>query len=93
MPPPNLRHQRGPIGPLRDKFTEVIGTDDYELATGFICQVATAGDLTYRTLDGEADQAETGLAIGDTINVGGVPVILVAVRGASTVTSVVVGIL
>ena len=90
MPAPNLRILDSPLGPLRDKFTITIGTDDYELPDGFLCQVAAAGDLIYRTLEGLADQTET-LAIGDVVSVGNVPVVLVAVRGTSTVTSIVVG--
>ena len=89
----DLRLQSGPLGPLRDKVTIDISTDDYVRETGFICQVATAGDLDYRTLNGDSDLNETGLAVGDSVNVAGIPVILQAVRSTSTVTSIVVGIL
>lgn len=84
----------GPIGPYRDKRAVAIGTEDFELESGFTCQVSTAGSLTYRTLTGEADQTENGLAVGDTITgPGGVPVVLRTVRGSSTVTGIVIGVL
>lgn len=84
----------GPIGPYRDKRVVAIGDDDFVLDTGFTCQAATAGDLTYRTLIGEADQEETNLAVGDTITgPSDIPVVLKAVRGSSSVTSIVIGIL
>lgn len=89
---PDLRTFRDTVGPLRDKYTVDISTNDFELATGFICQVATAGNLTYQTLAGNADQSENSLAIGTAINVGGIPVILKAVRATSTVTSIVIGV-
>ena len=94
MATPDLSRRDSPFGPLRDKFSVTIGTDDYVLESGFICQVVTAGNLVYRTLEGLADQTETGLAIGNTINVASVPVVLRAVRGSgagTTVTSIVVG--
>ena len=93
MPAPDLSKRDNPLGPLRDKFVRSIASEDYVREAGFICQVAAAGSLTYRTLGGTADQTETGLAVGDTINVSGIPVVLQAVRSTSTVTSVVVGIL
>ena len=92
MSSPNLNHYHEPAGPLRDKRTVDISSDDFVHEPGFICQAATAGSLIYRTLNGESDQTETGLAIGDSINVAGVPVILQAVRSSSTVTSIVIGI-
>ena len=90
MGTPNLSKLDSPLGPLRDKFTETIGAADYELESGFICQAATAGSLIYRTLEGSADQTET-VAVGAVIGVGNVPVVLRAVRGTSSVTSIVVG--
>ena len=89
----DLRESRGPIGPVKDKLTIPIGTQDFEIPKGFICQVATAGNLTYRTLDGRSDQTETGLSVGDIINVADIPVVLRVIRGSSTVTSVVIGLL
>ena len=89
---PETRRYELPRGPLRDKRTITIGTDDFELETGFICQAATTGDLIYRTLIGDADQTETIATAGDSITVSGIPVVLRAVRGASTVTSIVIGI-
>ena len=80
------------LGPLRDKRVVAIGADDYVNARGFVCVAGTTGSLVYRTLWGIADQTETIAAAGDGITVGGVPVILTAVRGSSTVTSIVVGI-
>ena len=90
---PNLPLLQDPFGPLRDKITVTIGTEDYELPGGFICVAGSTGSLVYRTLIGSADQTETIAAAGDSINVAGIPVVLVAVRGASTVTSIVIGIL
>ena len=80
-----------PVGPLRDRLVETIGTDDYELESGFICQVNSAGSLTYRTLAGISDLTQSGLVIGDIINVANIPVLLRVVRGSSTVTSIIVG--
>lgn len=93
---PNLETQKGPMGPLRDKYTVTIGTDDFVLDSGFICQIAapaSSGSITYRTLKGSTDQTEGSLSAGDTINVADVPVVLRAIRGSSTVTSVIVGII
>ena len=92
MARPDLTLLDDPLGPLRDKRIITIGTDDFELDRGFICQAGTTGDLTYRTLDGEADLTETIATAGDSINVAGIPVVLRAVRGSSTVTSIVIGI-
>lgn len=94
MPRPDLRNLDLPLGPYRDKRTVTIAADDFELPAGFTCQVGSAGNITYRTLEGSEDQTETGLAIGDSIvGPGGIPVVLRAVRGSSTVTSIVIGIL
>ena len=93
MPAPDLNHLDDPLGPPRDKRIIAIGTEDFVLDTGFICQVATVGNLTYRTLTGAADQTEASLAVGDVIAVCGIPVVLRAVRGSSTVTSIVIGVL
>lgn len=83
----------GPIGPLKDKRVVDISTNDFEDGRGFVVQVATAGALAYRTLEGDADQSENGLAKGAIVNVAGVPVLCRALRASSTVTSVVVGYL
>ena len=93
MPIPDIRNRDLPVGPLRDRLViDTSGTDDYELGSGFICQVATTGTLVYRTLEGESDLTQTGLAVGDVINVAGIPVILRAIRGTgTTVTSIIVG--
>ena len=83
-----------PPGPYRDKRTVTIGTDDFEVHGGFTCQAGSAGNITYRTLFGSEDQTETGLSAGDSIvGPGGVPVLLSAVRGSSTVTSIVIGLI
>ena len=90
----DLRHISTPIGPYKDKRTVAIGADDFVLESGFTCQVAVAGDLTYRTLDGTADLTEANLTAGATIvGPGDIPVVLSAIRGASSVSSVVIGIL
>ena len=73
-----------------------IGAEDYEPGGGFTAQVAVAGagSITYRTLVGTEDVTEDGLEAGATISgPGGIPVVLRAVRAASTVTSIVVGVL
>lgn len=94
MPAPNLSIIDTPLGPYRDKRIIDISAADFVHEEGFTCQVATAGDLAYRTLHGAADLTEKALAIGDTVaGPGGIPVILRAVRTSSTVTSIVVGIL
>ena len=94
---PNLSHQEGPIGPLRDRFVHTVhATDDYEDSNGFLCQLGTAGDVEYRTMLGTADITESGKAAGDVISVGTIPVVLIAVRslaGSTTVTSLVIGVI
>lgn len=79
-----------PIGPLRDKRTVDISAQDFEDKGGFVCQVAKAGDLTYRAVAGESDQTET-LEAGDTVNLGGHMVALRAVRASAAIGSVVIG--
>ena len=82
------------VGPYRDKRTIPIASDDFVRGAGFTCQAGSAGSITYRTVAGETDQTESGLSAGDTIvGPGGIPVLLEAVRGSSTVTSIVVGFL
>ena len=94
---PNLMHQEGPIGPLRDRLIHTVhATNDYEDSNGFICQLGTAGDVEYRTMLGDADITETGKTAGDVISVGTIPVVLIAVRslaGNTTVTSLVIGVI
>ena len=80
-----------PIGPLRDRIVVDIGSEDYEPGGGFVCQAAAAGDLDFRTWAGQADQSVAGMSVGDAVEVAGVPVLLSAVRGTSTVTRIVVG--
>ena len=88
---PDISRIDTPVGPLRDKFTETIAADDYVLPQGFLCQVGSAGNITYRTISGDVDQTEDGLTAGDIIGVGNHPVLLRAVRGSSTITSIIVG--
>ena len=85
----------GPLGPYRDKrVVDLSGGQSYENERGFTCQVSSAGAITYRTLFGDEDQTEAGLAAGASIvGPGGVPVVLRAVRSTSTVTGIVIGIL
>lgn len=95
MPPPNLKLFTGPIGPLRDKKVMAVGAADIEFPNGAIIQVAAAGNIKYRTLEGSEDLVENGLAAGATINACGVPVLVSVVRGSddtTTVNSIVVGI-
>lgn len=79
-----------PLGPLRDKRIVDISAADHVDGSGFVCQVAAAGDLTYRTAAGSADQTET-MAAGDTVNVGGIMVVLSAVRASAAIRSIAVG--
>lgn len=79
-----------PLGPLRDKRVVDISAADHVDEGGFVCQVAAAGDLTYRAIAGEADQTDT-LKAGDTVNVGGVMVALSAVRASAAIGSVIIG--
>ena len=82
------------IGPYRDIQTIAIASDDFTFGGGFTVQAGTAGDITYRAINGDEDATVTGLAAGDTITgPGGIPVLCVAVRGSSTVTSIVAGFL
>lgn len=96
MQRPNLALLQGPMGPYRGKrVVTTHATNDYEDANGFTCQLGTAGDIVYRDMYHDFDQTETGLAAGDMISVGTVPVALIAVRslaGGTTVTSLVLGI-
>ena len=79
-----------PLGPLRDKRSVDISSADHVDAGGFVCQVAKAGTLSYRTIAGEADQTET-LKAGDTVQAGGVAVLLQAVRANAAIGSIVIG--
>lgn len=79
-----------PLGPLRDKRAVDISTADHVDPGGFVCQAAKAGNLTYRTAAGDADQTET-VAAGDVIQAAGVPVLLSAVRASATIGSIVIG--
>lgn len=91
---PDLSIRETPFGFCRNKHTVMIGASDFDHATGFTCQVAAAGDLTYRALEGEQDVTETGLSAADVITgPGDIPVVLKSIRGTSTVTSVVIGII
>ena len=92
-PAPDLSRLDSPLGPPRDKRIITIATDDFVLKTGFICQVNSAGNITYQTMEGDGNQTESNLAAGDIIAVCGVPVVLQAVRGSSTVTSILIGVL
>ena len=92
MAAPDLNHFDSPLGPLRDKRTVTVASADLDFPSGVIVQAATAGSLVYQTLVGTADQTET-VASGDTINVGGIPVVIKKIDGTSTVTSVVVGVI
>lgn len=96
MPIPNLSKRDEPLGPLRDKYAVTVadlGGEDFTLPEGFICQVGSAGNLAYYTLEGDEEQREEGLSEGDTINVGGVACLLrqIVVGANTTVTSFVVG--
>lgn len=94
MPIPDISKRDVPVGPLRDMFQQTIGSDDYELPQGFICQVASnvaSQDLVVRTLEGDADITFNDIAQGTVVGISTHPVLLRAVRGSSTVTSIMVG--
>ena len=83
------------IGPgYKDKRTIDISADDYRNDEGFAVQAVDAGDLTYRTLAGNADQTETLVAGATLAGPGDGLVLCRIVRGgvANGVTSIVVGI-
>ena len=79
-----------PLGPLRDKRSVDISTADHVDEGGFVCQVAKAGDLTYRTVAGETDETET-LEAGASVQAAGVPVLLEAVRASAAIGTIVIG--
>ena len=83
----NLAGAAGTIGCYKDRKLAIdISANDYEDPKGFTAQVNKAGDVTYRTLLGDADQTET-LSAGDYI--GGVtPVAVVAVRANATIATI-----
>lgn len=71
------------IGPPRNIVDVDVSTNDYVHSGGFILQVGAAGDVNYRTLDGDTDRTETFSAAG-VVAVAGVPVMLRAVRNSGT---------
>ncbi|MDE0702420.1 MAG: hypothetical protein OXH59_01705 [Rhodospirillaceae bacterium] len=79
-----------PLGPLRDKREVDISAADHVDEGGFVCQAGKAGTLTYRTVGGDADQAEAVTA-GAVVQAAGIPVLLKAVRANSTIASIVIG--
>ena len=82
---------QGGVGPL--KHVRTVNTNaDIEDARGFIVQAVGAGDLTYRPVAGDADITET-LVAGGFPHVCGIPVMVSAVRAASTVATVRIGYL
>ena len=96
MPIPDISRRDIPVGPMRDKIVMTLGNDDYELPSGFICQMVGTGDVNYRTLEGNSDQTENIPTSGVIIGVGNHPVLLSAVRGHSngtdnTITQLIIG--
>lgn len=79
-----------PLGPLRDKRSVDISAADHVDEGGFVCEVAKAGDLTYRTVAGETDETET-LKAGESVQASGVPVLLKAVRANASIGTIVTG--
>ena len=73
------------------------GEADFEDERGFIVQANAAGDLAIRTLGGASDITVSGLAAGDTVAVGDIPVACIALRavdgGTTTVTAAIIGYL
>ena len=96
MPIPDIRNRDLPVGPLRGKLVITMGNDDYVLPNGFICQVVGTGDITYRCVEDDFDQAENIGTTGTIVGVGNHPVLLGIVRGHSngtdtTITALVIG--
>ena len=96
MPTPDIRNRDLPVGPLRVKAVITMGTADYELPQGFICQVVGTGDITYRCVEDESDQTENIGTSGAIVGVGNHPVLLQIVRGHgsgtdTTITALIIG--
>ena len=96
MPIPDIRNKDLPVGPLRIKEVITMGTDDYALANGFICQVVGTGDIQYRCIEAESDLTENIGTTGTVIGIANHPVLLGIVRGHSggtdtTITQLVIG--
>ena len=94
---PDLRYLNEPIGPYRDWYEVDIGAEDFELPSGLTSEIVATepqNELIYRTLEGQADLTKANLAVGD-VSVGPcqIPGILRGIRGRSTVTRVLVGML
>lgn len=91
---PDISRLDNPVGPLRDVEEVTIGSDDYEQDFGFICQITSAvasQDITVRTLEGENDIIFNDVTQGTVLGMSTHPVLLRAIRGTSTVTTVLVG--
>ena len=86
---PDIRQQAiVPVGYYVDVFEQAIGADDFEPGYGFLCTVLSAGTLDFKTTAGEADRSKDFSAGDDVAGAGGMPVILEAIRGSSTVNLV-----
>ena len=94
MPIADLRHVQGPTIGFKDVRTITLADlsgDDYVDDRGFCVVAGSAGNITYRTLEGNDDQVLSGLSAGDRIAHGTSWVIVRAVRQTgTTVTSIVV---
>lgn len=81
------------LGPVRGREALDVSSEDYENAAGFILQVGSSGAVAYRPLDSDEDVTETFTAAG-VVAVGGVPLLLRAVRHTgTTATGLVAGLL
>ena len=83
---------QGAVGPLKEKRVVDISVNDFEDERGFVVQAGAAGDLTYRSLIGNADLTDT-LVAGGSVNVGGVLVLCRLVKANATIGSIVIGFL
>ena len=87
MPIPDISRRDIPVGPLRDMFeiTIVGGGDDYELQSGFVCQLrSSSNNVMVRTLEGQTDIEMSNANLPYTMGIGTHPVLLRAVRAHAT---------
>lgn len=79
------------LGPLRGREVLDVASEDYERPAGFILQVGSSGAVTYRPVDGDSDVTENFSAAG-VVSVGGIPLLLRAVRTGSNASPLVAGL-
>ena len=89
----DARKWRGPMPGYRDAYRQTIGADDVAFPNPVAIAAIDTGDLTYVTAEGR----EVTTAISDAGQVlagpGGFILLVSEIKGASTVTEVLVGVL